>query len=192
MNGKPFFDSNILIYAHTGNEDPRSAVAQQLIESGGIIGVQQLNEFVSAARRKLRRSWNEILTALEDLRVLYPSPIPLTMQTHAAALGIAERCGYGIYDSLVIAAALEASCTILYSEDMRDGQHVQGLTIRNPFIRRSGAVPPSQSPRYPPRVPRLFDEKNRKRETPIGTWRRSSAPTSKPPTGARAGCENRL
>jgi len=79
MNGKPFFDSNILIYAHTGNEDPRSAVAQQLIESGGIIGVQQLNEFVSAARRKLRRSWNEILTALEDLRVLYPSPIPLTI-----------------------------------------------------------------------------------------------------------------
>ena len=53
MNGKPFFDSNILIYAHTGNEDPRSAVAQQLIESGGIIGVQQLNEFVSVAHRKL-------------------------------------------------------------------------------------------------------------------------------------------
>jgi predicted nucleic acid-binding protein len=44
-----------------------------------------------------------------------------------------ERYGYYIYDALVIAAALEASCRTLYSEDMRDGQVIEGLTIRNPF-----------------------------------------------------------
>ncbi|WP_252263399.1 hypothetical protein [Paracidobacterium acidisoli] len=42
--------------------------------------------------------------------------------------------GYQIYDALVIAAALEAGCTTLYSEDMQDGQKIDGLTIRNPFV----------------------------------------------------------
>jgi predicted nucleic acid-binding protein len=50
------------------------------------------------------------------------------------ALKIAEDRGYGIYDALVIAAALEAGCTTLYSEDLQDGQVLDGkLTIRNPF-----------------------------------------------------------
>ena len=49
------------------------------------------------------------------------------------ALRIARKYRYHIYDSLVIAAALEASCDVLYTEDMHDGQVIDGLTIRNPF-----------------------------------------------------------
>ena len=49
-------------------------------------------------------------------------------------VGIAARFGYRIYDSLIIASALEAACATLYSEDMQDGQVIEGrLTIRNPF-----------------------------------------------------------
>jgi predicted nucleic acid-binding protein len=59
--------------------------------------------------RKLAMPWEEILEALSALRELCPSPIPLTVKTHDAALRIAERYGYRIYDSLVIAAALEAA-----------------------------------------------------------------------------------
>jgi predicted nucleic acid-binding protein len=66
-------------------------------------------------------------------RVLCPAPVPLTIQTHDTALRIAALHGYDIYDSLVIAAALEASCRTLYSEEMQDGQVIKGLTIRNPF-----------------------------------------------------------
>jgi predicted nucleic acid-binding protein len=57
----------------------------------------------------------------------YPSPAPLTVETHDMALRIARRYGYPIHD------ALQSSCTTLYSEDMRDGQVIEGLTIRNPF-----------------------------------------------------------
>jgi predicted nucleic acid-binding protein len=46
---------------------------------------------------------------------------------------IAERFGFRIYDSVILAAAIEAGCTMLLSEDMQDGQHVGSLTIRNPF-----------------------------------------------------------
>jgi predicted nucleic acid-binding protein len=48
-------------------------------------------------------------------------------------VNIARRYGYQICDSVMIAAALEAGCTTFYSEDMRDGQRIAGLTIRNPF-----------------------------------------------------------
>jgi predicted nucleic acid-binding protein len=132
ISGKPFLDTNVLIYAFHGS-DPRKDVARDLLAEGGVIGVQMLNEFAAVAKRELDMNWNEISDALAAIVALCPSPVPLTMATHEAALRIVNRHGYHIFDSLVIAAALEASCTILYSEDMRTGQVIDGLTIRNPF-----------------------------------------------------------
>ncbi len=131
-NGKkPFFDTNILVYAHS--DDPRKHIAERLIESGGIIGVQQLNEFASVARRKLRRSWMEIIQAVKDIQLLCPDPVPTTLTLQDSALQLCQRYEYTVYDSLVIAAALQASCDILYTKDMCDGQRIEALTIRNPF-----------------------------------------------------------
>jgi predicted nucleic acid-binding protein len=81
-------------------------------------------------------SWSELFEALSAIRILCPSPVLITLDTHEAALMIAEKYGYHIYDGLVISAALEARCTTLYSEDLQDGHTIDGkLTIRNPFIR---------------------------------------------------------
>jgi predicted nucleic acid-binding protein len=134
MNGKPFFDTNVVIYAFR-KDDPRSQIAETLLASGGTVSVQILNEFAAVARRKLQRSWDEIARALEILRVFCPAPAPLTIEIHEHALKIAERYGYSMFDSLVIAAALEAGSSTLYSEDMQDGQSIDGLMIRNPFFR---------------------------------------------------------
>ena len=127
-----FLDTNVLIYAFA-KDDPRTGIAEGLLAAGGVLGVQTLNEFVAVAVRKLAMPWAEILDALRSLRVLCPSPEPLNVHTHEGALRIAERYGYHIYDSLVIAAALQARCKILFSEDLHDGQVIEGLTIRNPF-----------------------------------------------------------
>jgi len=133
LSGRPFFDSNILIYTLAQN-DPRQSVAAGLLVAGGTISVQSLNEFAAVARRKLRLSWQETTKALAAIRALCPPPLPITLTTHDAALGIAARLGYRIYDSLIVASALEANCATLYSEDMQDGQVIEGrLTIRNPF-----------------------------------------------------------
>ncbi len=132
MNGKPFFDTNIVLYAFR-QDDPRRQVAEALLAGGGTISVQVLNEFVAVARRKLNRSWKELHRAIEILRVFCPQPLPLTMETHEQALQISERYGYSIFDSLIIAAAVRAGAPILYSEDMHDGQRIGGVTIRNPF-----------------------------------------------------------
>jgi predicted nucleic acid-binding protein len=133
MKGRrAFFDTNVLIYAFAAG-DPRTEISEALLATGGVVGVQTLNEFAAVAVRKLAMPWKDVLAALKAIRTLCPSPVPVTIRTHDAALRLAGRYGYHIYDSLVIAAAIEASCTTLYSEDMRDGQQIEGLTIHNPF-----------------------------------------------------------
>jgi predicted nucleic acid-binding protein len=133
MPGKAFFDTNILIYAVTEN-DPRTERAESLLAAGGIVSVQVLNEFVSVARRKMRMNWKEVTEALDAIRILCPSPSSINVSTHESALRIAGELGYEIYDALVLAAALEAGCETIFSEDFQHGQVVGSvLTIRNPF-----------------------------------------------------------
>lgn len=130
--GKVFFDSSVLIYA-LSRSDPRSAVAVGLFLLGGLISVQVLNEFTNVARRKLRLDWERIEGVLTEIRVCMDAPLAVTAVTHDLGLWIAKRYQYHIYDSLIIASALEAEAGVLYSEDMQHGQRIEGLTIVNPF-----------------------------------------------------------
>ena len=133
MPASAFFDTNVLIYSVAEN-DPRSDAAEALLAGGGVISAHVLNEFVAVARRKLGMSWADVTEALDAIRILCPSPVPITIETHGAALRIAQQYGYHIYDALVAAAALEAKCDTLYTEDMQDGQVLDDrLTIKNPF-----------------------------------------------------------
>jgi predicted nucleic acid-binding protein len=79
-------------------------------------------------------SWQDVIEALDEVRILFPSPVSITLDTHDAALKIAQQYGFGIYDAQIVAAAIEANCSTLYSEDLQDGQIIERrLTIRNPF-----------------------------------------------------------
>ena len=133
MSARVFLDTNVFVYA-VAQDDPRSQSAEELISAGGTVSVQILNEFAAVVRKKTKMPWREIHLALESVIVLCPKPLPITIDTHKEALAIAEKYGYRIYDALIVASALEARCTILYSEDMQDGQVIDSkLTIRNPF-----------------------------------------------------------
>jgi predicted nucleic acid-binding protein len=133
MSVSAFFDTNVFVYAVV-QDDPRSQKAEELIAEGGTVSVQVLNEFADVVRRKAKMPWDEVRFAIENIKALCPDPLPITLDTHQEALAIAARYGYRIYDALIAASALEARCEILYSEDMRDGQVIDGeLTIRNPF-----------------------------------------------------------
>lgn len=133
MSDKVFFDTNVLVYT-IGQHDARTPTAEALLARGGLISVQVLNELASVAHRKLRMSWREVTEALGAIRVLCPSPIPITAEMHDAALRLAVQHGFHIYDALIVAAALEADCATLYTEDLRSGQVIDDrLTIRNPF-----------------------------------------------------------
>lgn len=134
MSDKAFFDTNVLVYV-VGQKDKRTEAAEALLAGGGVISVQVLNELANVSRKKLKMSWEEIDEALAAIRALCPSPLPLTTKTHDAGRRIAAKYGYSMYDGLIAAAALEADCDTLYSEDLQDGQIIEGrITVRNPFL----------------------------------------------------------
>ena len=134
MSDKPFLDTNVVLYAFRQG-DARSQRAEMLLAAGGTLSVQVLNEFANVARGKLNKSWEEVRRALGILRFFCPDPAPVTIETHDRAVQIAERYGYSIFDSLIVAAALERQCETLYSEDLQAGQVIEGrLRVKNPFI----------------------------------------------------------
>lgn len=140
MPADVFFDTTILVYSLKA-DDHRSVKAEALLSLGGMVSVQVLNELVNVTRRKLLMSWDEIEKALLFIRDLCGEPLPTTAETHVAAIQIAKRYGYHIYDSLMIAAAHQSGCKVLYSEDMQHGQKIGALTIRNPFLKPSTTAP---------------------------------------------------
>jgi predicted nucleic acid-binding protein len=90
MSDKAFFDSNVLIYAMVSG-DSRRERAQQLVAQGGVISVQVLNEFLAVARRKMRMPWEDMIEALDAIRILFPYPVAITIEMREAALEIAQK-----------------------------------------------------------------------------------------------------
>jgi predicted nucleic acid-binding protein len=138
MNDKIFLDTNILVYAFGAKKssvpEPRIAMAEQIVMLGGVVSIQVLNEFVQVCYHKADLSWVQILGSLEVIKDLCERIIPLTIETHEAAVDLSRRHGFNIYDSLILAAAMQAGCTTLYTEDMQHGQTLGKLTIVNPFL----------------------------------------------------------
>ena len=128
----PFLDSNILVYAYS--DDSRSAVAQSICERPHTLSVQTLNEFANVARRKLRHNWDEITENLTAIVDLAETIVPLSVDLHQTGIALADRYKLQVYDGMILAAAIEAGCETLYSEDMQHGMVIEDhLTIRNPF-----------------------------------------------------------
>jgi predicted nucleic acid-binding protein len=133
MSADIFLDTNVLVYA-SSQGDHRTSTARQLLLDGGVIGVQVLNEFASVARAKLGLTWAEVQEAIENIVILCPDPRPLSFETHLHALGLSKRYGFSIWDGLIVAAAAEARCSMLLTEDLQHGQVVEGVRIENPFL----------------------------------------------------------
>lgn len=133
MNDKVFLDTNILLYLLSA-DSIKAEKAEDVVASGGIISVQVLNEFASVASRKLQMPLEDIQEILSQIRTICTVE-PITVDTHDRGMQLAMQYSLSIYDTMIVAAALLAGCTTLYSEDMHDGQVIdQQLTIRNPFV----------------------------------------------------------
>lgn len=129
---RAFFDTNILVYTTTS--DPRQATAAACLRGGGVASVQVLNEFVHVARRKLRHDWPQIEIALAQFRAALDDVRPITLGTHVAAVALARDHRLSFYDALIVAAAQEAGCDVLYSEDLQHGSSFGTLRVENPFL----------------------------------------------------------
>ena len=129
---RAFLDTNVLLYAFVST-DPRQGRALELLLTGGVVSVQVLNEFVFAARSKLKMDASELDRSLAVVRSLCPSVLDSTVADHEAAFDLSRSGGLHIYDATIVASAVRAGCKTLWTEDMQDGRVIDGVTIRNPF-----------------------------------------------------------
>ena len=129
---KAFIDSNVILYL-LSKDTKKADAAEAVLRTGGVISVQVLNEIANVALRKIGMSWAETNQFLALVRSLCAVE-SLTVETHDRGRDVAERYGLSVYDSMIVAAALLAGCTVLYSEDMQDGLVVdKQLRVANPF-----------------------------------------------------------
>jgi predicted nucleic acid-binding protein len=133
MNANVFVDTCVLTYAFV-EDDPRHLRALEILVAGGIISVQVLNELANICRKKLRMDWKETAGAVSSVRSFCFTTISLTPEIHVSGMRIAQRYNFSVYDGMILAAALEAGCTTLLTEDLQHGQMIDGLRIVNPFL----------------------------------------------------------
>lgn len=133
-----FLDANVAVYAHDSTDPVKQTVAQQLIADAmrrgdGAISAQVLSEFFHtvAVRRKLMTS-AEALQIIEGLEAGL-AVLPVTPALVKEAVATRQRYQLSYWDSLIVAAAREAGCTEIHSEDLSDGQDYGGVVAVNPF-----------------------------------------------------------
>ncbi|TDN40148.1 PIN domain-containing protein [Hymenobacter sp. UV11] len=134
MSGRVFFDTNVLVYAYSNdNQLKRQAALVLGTMPDRWLSTQVLIELVNVFSRKLKTSWPDIQLTLIELTNNH-SIHHTTESTIAHATRLAQRYGFSWFDALIVAAALECGCDTLYSEDLSAGQLIEGsLRVVNPF-----------------------------------------------------------
>jgi predicted nucleic acid-binding protein len=134
-----FIDSNVFVYLFDETDERKREVASKIVESAlqahsASISFQVVQETLNVLTRKVPTPMTTEDAGRFLERVLEPLwRISPSLALYRRALDLQPRFRYSFYDSLIIASALDAGCTRLYSEDLQDGQRIEGLTLENPF-----------------------------------------------------------
>ena len=127
-------DTNVLIYNHETDGDTKQLIADSLFDKVPVISTQVISEYLNVLKRISRMSKNDLLKICSEW-LEYCQIQPVSLSTIKLALYLVQRYDFQLFDSIIVASALEAECGILYSEDMHHGLVVEDkLTILNPFL----------------------------------------------------------
>lgn len=139
-----FLDTNIFVYTFDDRDLSKRDRARSLVESAlqdqnGVISFQVIGEFLNVATTRFA-----VPLSFPDCAAYIDSVMSPLCEVHSSvalyldALDIQERWRFSWYDSLIVAAALEADCELLLSEDLQHGQKIRDLRIENPFASQEG------------------------------------------------------
>lgn len=134
MPDRIFVDTNILVYFISSDEGKKVKAKEVIFSSQEVyLSSQVMSEFISVCLTKN-------LLGLEDITIIVDNYIEVLLfsavedSTIKKALQVKKDTNYSYWDCLIIASALENNCSVLYTEDMQDGQVIENnLTIVNPF-----------------------------------------------------------
>ena len=131
-----FVDTNVLVYANDGGAGAKHEKSVELLarlfeDGSGALSVQVLAEFYSVATRRLGRKSEEAEAAIRDL-----GGWAIHRPGHADVLKASQlhrRYNIAWWDAMILNSAIEAGCSVLWSEDLSDGQRYSTVTVQNPF-----------------------------------------------------------
>ena len=140
MSDKYFLDTNIFVYSLDPVDPGKARVAEELVTRGvgsrlGVISYQVVQEFMNVSLRQFRATMTVTELELYFFKVLLPMmTIPSSSGLFLEALRLQKANQIAWYDSLIVAAAIQGGCKILYSEDLQDRRRFGDLVIQNPFL----------------------------------------------------------
>jgi predicted nucleic acid-binding protein len=140
MSARFFLDTNVFVYSFDHSARKKAAKARQLIREAlatqkGVTSYQAVNEFFNVALKRFVRP----MKAAEAEQYLGTVFRPLVaVQSSITLDGEAMRLygqgGLSWFDSLIVSAAQQAGCDVLYTEDLQHGQRFGNLRVVNPFV----------------------------------------------------------
>ena len=137
MSARSFFDTNVLVYADDKATPAKQRRALELIAEHrragtGVLSSQVLQEYFVTVTRKLRVD-AKIVRRKVELLAEFDLVVP-DLDDILAAIDLHRLHGFSFWDALVLRAAKESACSILYSEDLQPGRVIDGVQIVNPFF----------------------------------------------------------
>ena len=133
-----FVDANVLVYVRDASQRAKQQAAaswmDHLWQTGtGRLSTQVLSEFFVTVTRKLDPGMT-VSDAGADVRDLLAwRPVPITGELVTQAWQAQDRFQFAYWDALIVAAAHQAGCDRLLTEDLQDGQDLEGLLVVDPF-----------------------------------------------------------
>lgn len=140
MSDRFFLDTNVFLYMFDPKAPEKARLSEALIRRGvetrkAIVSFQVVQEFFSVAFRRLAPPMP--LSEAEQFLAITFRPLLAVHSSYSLytqALQLTHRYSLSWYDSMIVAASVEADCRILYTEDLQHGQQFDKLTVRNPFL----------------------------------------------------------
>ena len=131
-----FIDTNVVVYASDPSDSRKNELAVEILADAFdndqyVISSQVLNEFVNTALSKLKKSDEEVVGHLRQLKTM--RVVPVSAEWLERAVEIRSRYDLQFYDSLLLAAAEALGCDVFLSEDLNDGQMYGSVKAVNPF-----------------------------------------------------------
>ena len=135
-----FFDTNILVYAATDQDQRKNKIAGELlahaiqVNHDGCISTQVLQEFCNTMQGKFRQGKELIDGYIDYYRELLVTDVTIDLVRHA--LGVKEEYGIQYYDALIVSTAEKLGCHEIVTEDLNPDQLYRGMAVVNPFAKK--------------------------------------------------------
>jgi predicted nucleic acid-binding protein len=131
-----FVDTNVIVYADDADSGDKQKRAQQIVRDGlttgeGVLSTQVLQEYFVVATRKLKVPADAAQRKVELLAGM--QLVTVALSTVLDAIKLYRLHPISFWDALVVQCARAAGCAILLTEDLQDGQTIEGVLVSNPF-----------------------------------------------------------